>query len=317
MNEHKYKYKIMKKQLFSIALIGMFTLTNCSSDEDVSDSIESSLEDAIVEDNTVEDSNDAENQDMLNELVQSMPSPLQISSAIKSSGASYNSEMLNPIGNVETYTDESKKALNIGVYGTDLGYINIYEKQLHVVGYMSALKTIAEDLQVGHFFDLEAISKMSQSMDDMEQLIIESTKSYNEMDAFLRDQGRGKISVLMALGAWVEGLHVLTQVYKQSEDKDLRERIAEQGIVVETVEKLASIYKNDADVNVYLPDLADIKKVYELVSVNEVEGETITEEIDGELVISSTGYTEFVIEDEVLEELITKVEKLRGKIISK
>lgn len=291
----------------------MLGTTSCS--EEKNDSVESSMEDEVIEQMETSEVN-ADDQEMINNLIVSMPSPLETSFTIKESGAEYNSDFLNPIENVNTYSEEGKKALNMGVYGTDLGYINIYEKQLHTVSYVTCLKTLAEDLNVGHFFDLESIERMSSASDNMDSLLIESTKSYNEMDQFLREQNRSNLSVLMAIGAWTEGMHVLSQVYQQTKREELKDKIAEQAVVLDIISELVNHNKNDEDINKLSVQINKIIDAYKNVEVIEVEGETEMVEVDGELQIIETGYTEYKISDENLSTIITEIETLRNEVIN-
>lgn len=304
----------MRKTFIYMAVFGALFLSNCSNSEEGS-SLEESLEDDMVAEVNKQTEEQLKNQEMLNDLIVSMPSPLETSFAIKSSGAEYNSEFLNPIQNIEKYSSESKKAMNMGVYGTDLGYINIYEKQLHVVSYMTCLKTLAEDLNVGHFFDLEAVAKMTSNANNMDSLILESTRSYNEMDNFLREQNREKLSVLMAIGAWSEGMNILIDVFKQTNDVELRNKIIEQGIVVETISSLINIYSDDEYFKPIVPLMGNIELAYAKVQTNEVEGETQMVEVDGELQIIETGYTEYSISDGDFDVIIQNIGQLRSLII--
>ena len=50
---------------------------------------------------------------------------MEITMLIKEGGAVYDKQELNDHNNVSNYTTNFKKALNLGVYGTDLGYANI------------------------------------------------------------------------------------------------------------------------------------------------------------------------------------------------
>src|SRR5687768_11415383 len=58
----------------------------------------------------------------------SIPSPFQTATLIKNSGAPFNSSLLNPVGNKDNYSTNFHKALNLGIYGADMGYLTIYEK---------------------------------------------------------------------------------------------------------------------------------------------------------------------------------------------
>ena len=65
---------------------------------------------------------------VISSILQQIPSPLEISVLLKESGTKYNSTILNTTENLPKYNNNYKKALNLGIYGTDLGYTNIYEQ---------------------------------------------------------------------------------------------------------------------------------------------------------------------------------------------
>ena len=67
-------------------------------------------------------------EEVIGEILQQIPSPLEISMLLKESGKKYNASYLNPAENRSKYNSNYQKALNLGVYGTDLGYTNIYEQ---------------------------------------------------------------------------------------------------------------------------------------------------------------------------------------------
>ena len=58
----------------------------------------------------------------------SLPSPYQISLILHESGISYNKELLNPSRRASDYVTNFSRAINFGVFGVDLGYINIYQQ---------------------------------------------------------------------------------------------------------------------------------------------------------------------------------------------
>ena len=69
--------------------------------------------------------------------------------------------MLNSSDNLSKYNSNYQKALNLGIYGTDLGYTNIYEQNQDGIKYLSSIKSLAEGLNIGQFFDILTIWVMS------------------------------------------------------------------------------------------------------------------------------------------------------------
>lgn len=57
-------------------------------------------------------------------------SPIELTKIFENVGAEYTQPVLNPTENASNYLSSSKAALNLGVYGVDLGYLQnfIYHK---------------------------------------------------------------------------------------------------------------------------------------------------------------------------------------------
>ncbi|MBA3706179.1 MAG: hypothetical protein H0W84_09860, partial [Bacteroidetes bacterium] len=58
----------------------------------------------------------------------SIPSPIQTAFLIKNSGAAYSKDILNAANKSAQYATNFSKALNLGIYGADLGYVTIYDQ---------------------------------------------------------------------------------------------------------------------------------------------------------------------------------------------
>ncbi|MCZ8216350.1 MAG: hypothetical protein O9262_08945, partial [Cyclobacteriaceae bacterium] len=91
-------------------------------------------------------------EEVIGDILQQIPAPLEISVLLKESGQKYNIAYLNTPDNLSKYNSSFKKALNLGIYGTDLGYTNIYEQNQDGVKYMSSIKDLADGLNIGQFF---------------------------------------------------------------------------------------------------------------------------------------------------------------------
>src|SRR5574339_30509 len=107
----------MKKLIvFALAVL----LFNCGQQKKADDQAFQSAMDTLKEVGPKIDEN------LVNGILQTIPSPLEISSILKESGSKYESSILNSDNNLSKYNNNFKKALNLGVFGTDLGYTNIY-----------------------------------------------------------------------------------------------------------------------------------------------------------------------------------------------
>jgi len=68
-----------------------------------------------------------------NNTLFTIPSPFQVTSIIRSNDIDYNKSFLSPPENVSNYTTVFKQSLNIGIYGTDMGYLNIYDQTPDII----------------------------------------------------------------------------------------------------------------------------------------------------------------------------------------
>src|SRR5688572_3696621 len=133
-------------------------------------------------------------EEVISSILNSIPSPLEISVLLKESGKKYNASYLNSVDNLSKYNSNYKKALNLGVYGTDLGYTNIYEQNQDGVKYMSSIKELADGLNIGQFFDVETIGRLATNSKNLDSLLLITTQNFNSINHYLQTQSRANLS---------------------------------------------------------------------------------------------------------------------------
>lgn len=256
--------------------------------------------------------------EVIGDILQSIPSPLEISVLLKESGKKYNASYLNSADNTAKYNSNFKKALNLGVYGADLGYTNIYEQNQDGVKYMASIKELADGLNIGQFFDIETIGRLATNSKNLDSLLLITTQNFNEINRYLQSQSRSNLSVLQLTGGWLEALHITCEVAAASPDnKQLRETIGEQKIILENIILLVSFYK-EADQNMasLLTDLEELKKIYDKVKITYTYKESTFEIVDGVMVIKDNSTSTIDITEEDVNNIRTVTNSIRNKIIS-
>lgn len=254
-------------------------------------------------------------EEIIEEMIHSIPSPIEMTSIILASGADFDEQILNNADNVDKYETAFSKALNLGVFGTDLGYLNIYEKTVLSIDYLSAVRSLAKDLKVDQFFDFHTLKRLASSNDNIDSLINITTQGFSKMDAYLREQNRTKASVMIVAGTFIEGLYIAAQITEKTGNEKIKERIGEQKMSLDNLIVMLEVYKNDPDVEKLIVDFKELKDIYSNVEIITVYGEPITKEVDGMLVIEDQSTSEVKMTDDVLLNIIMKVKELRTKII--
>lgn len=257
-------------------------------------------------------------EEVIDDLLQEIPSPLEISVLLKSSGKKYDLTYLNPADNISKYNNNYQKALNLGIYGTDLGYTNIYEKNQDGLKYMSSIKSLANDLNIGQFFDIETIGRLATNSKNLDSLLLITTQNFNSINHYFQEMRRSNLSVLLLSGGWLEAMHITCNVaVTDPKNKELQEKIGEQKIILEKVMKLLSFYKeSDKNMASLLADLEELKKVYDNVTITYVYKESTFEVKDGVMVIKDNSTTTVAITPEQVSEIKNITSIIRNKIIS-
>lgn len=284
----------------AVAVLSFFSA--CSS----SDTTENSTEE-IGETTEKEDLNQAQ------QVLYSMPSPFELASLLKNSGASFNKELINSPENASKYTTSKSRALNLGIYGADLSYASIFGQTQEAMKYLQCVKKLTEDLGIATAFDSETMNRIDKTMakkdekerdDELQQIVSEA---YLTANAFLKDNERAKTASLILAGGWVEGLYIAASLSKKTEkNQELLLMMAEQKFSLENLTALLESYQDDPQVAEVLKDMNELMTIYNKIeesatAVVEVKTDTVQNvtEIGGDAVVSLTPRLAAEISDKI------------------
>lgn len=305
---------MIKKIVFGLALLaGVNFITSCSSCSsskvDELDEIPDSVANAPLQ----------LSENVVNDMIQNISSPVEMANSIKNSGAGFSEKVLNPADNMKNYNSSFKRALNLGVYSADLGYINTFNKSSVVVQYLLAVKELADGINVGQFLDFQTLKRLATNSTNLDSLKQMSVTSFNKMDRYLREQKRANTSTAIIAGAWIEGVNITCDVVEQTSDADLTNRLAEQKEIVKILlVVLDNFAKADKNFQALCEKIHSVNEAYENVRITYEFGEPVTKEVDGMLVIEQNEipHYEFTPDKEtVIKDIISKVRDARQFVI--
>ncbi|HUW07551.1 MAG TPA: hypothetical protein VMW01_14990 [Williamwhitmania sp.] len=301
---------MLKKLLYFVSITVM--MSGCSScvhqgNVDLQQSLD--VPDTVIEDQTQFDPN------VVQDMVQNIASPVEISALFKSLKAPFSKDYLAPTKNVDAFNTSFRKSIGLGIYGADLGYINMYGKTLMVVDYISAIKTLADGIKVGQFFDFSTLKRLSSNDGNIDSLIFISTSNFNKIDAYLKETNRSSLSSVIIAGVWIEGLYLSCQVASSISSPELNEYIGEQKIAFQTLYLVLSHYKKDPNIGGLVDDLSELKSIYDEITITYEVGEPKTIEKNGVITFVQNDKSNVNISDDQLKRLKAAVEKIRNKLI--
>lgn len=254
--------------------------------------------------------------EVVGDMIQNISSPVEMANEIKSSGVQFSQSTLNAAGREGDYETSFKRAINLGVYAADLGYINTFGKNLVVVDYLSSIKRLADGIGVGQFLDFSLLSRMAKDNTNLDSLKQLSVSSFNNIDKYLREQKRSNVSTAIVVGTWLEGIYITGSVIEQTHDKGLTDRLGEQKNIVEILQIVVHTYARS---DVYFKELSkqidELKAIYDGVRITTEMGTPETKEVNGMLVIEQNEITTVEITDEQVASIIAKVKEIRNDVI--
>jgi len=303
---------LKKLSYLTLMIAGVFLMSACSgSSKKSSESDELTLSTPADESAALELS-----EEVMSDVIQNISSPVEMASIIKATGVDFSQKILNKTDKVDIYNTSFKRALNLGVYSADLGYINTFDKNNIVVSYLVAIKTLSEGIKVGQFFDFTALKRMATNNNNLDSLMQISISSFNKMDSYLRSQKRSNVSSLIVTGAWIEGLYISSSVIEQTNNEGLINRIAEQKDIINIIEIILNNYSNDPDFAELAQRLGKLKSAYDKVSITTEFAEPKTIEQDGKLIIVQDEISHIEITPEQVAAIVAEIKSLREFIVS-
>lgn len=243
----------------------------------------------------------------------SLPSPIETSMLIKRAGAQYNEEFLNPVANISKYTTNKSMALAMGVYGADLSYASIFEQTQTVMKYMSVSKKLADGLGLLSTIDNNIVKRLENNVNDRDSIIRIISETFMNSNSTLKEDNRPALAAIILAGGWIEGLYLATAVTKSTKDKELIERIVDQRLSFNDLQKLLESNNDNPDCAQILNDLAAVRLAFEAIQVQTSEIVPVT---DKESKITTlTGSSKIQITEDQFKKLKEEALKLRTAIV--
>ena len=291
--------------LVSVMFIFSACGTDSASDENEGESIESEVMNAI-------DTNATQIYKFDNTLF-SIPSPYEISILMKDLNIEYNPNIINSVGNAQTYTDNFKKALNLGVYGADLAYLNMNKQIPEAAKYFATIKITAEELQLSGAFDLNTITRIENNLSNEDSLLHILSMVYRNTDKYLKENNRQDIGVLVLTGGWIESVYFLAQVAQETNNEKIKTRLGEQKYPLENLIKILSpFYNNSEQYGELMEALIDLAYVFDGIDVEYTYEKPVTDEEAKETIINSS--SNLLMNAEHIDMITKKISKIRTDI---
>ncbi len=242
----------------------------------------------------------------------SIPSPVQTAMLIKSLNLPFNEGLLNPITSANNYTTEHKQALNLGIYGTDLGYASLYEQKNVSLKYLSVVEKITSELGLEGAFNKEFISRFEKNNSNQDSMMLIVSEAFRKADNFLKNNNRKPTSSLILTGGWIESLHFACELNKHKRNDKIVERIGEQQQTLNTIIEILTEYNKGKSNDKLISDLKDLKFYFDKVNIDYEFVEPKTDEASKTTTLQHK--ISVKIDTDILNQITLKVASIRNSI---
>lgn len=294
----------MKITFYSLSIIGLSLslLTSCGGSNDGKEKV----------DKEVLDPNSSLNTNFDGKIF-SIPSPVQTALLIKEINLPFNQDLLNPIKSASTYSTEYKQALNLGIYGTDLGYSALYKQKSVSLKYLSVVEKLTGELGLEGAFDKKFMSRFEKNSDNQDSMMVIVSDAFRKADNYLKNSNRKATSALILTGGWVESLHYACQLNKTKSNQKIISRIGEQQQTLNTIIEILEEYNKKGSNDNLISELKDLRTSFDKVVIDyqyvapKTDAKTKTTTLNHNITVK--------IDAATLEQIALKVAQIRENII--
>ena len=243
----------------------------------------------------------------------SVPSPIQTAFLLKEVGTEFQSRLLHNSEMASNYNTTYEKALNLGVYGADLGYATIYDQSQEALAYMAVSRKLTENLGISGIYDKTLLERFEANIAKEDSLMALVSDAFKSANRYLKNNDQEDLSALILAGGWIETLHFATQLSMKNDYPAIKNRIGEQKITIENLIKLLLPHQSDQEIAELINDLNELRDIYAGITFSYEFKAPETDAEANRTVIKSLSSVEMT--NEQLGDITDKVSAMRNRII--
>ncbi len=210
--------------------------------------------------------------------------PCEMVYIFRDTDLSFDQNLVNNPENAGKYSANHKRAVNLGVYGVDLGYLRINNEPQKMKDYGMVINKMANDLGIPDEHVNHAMGYLRSETSDIDSLYEMTCELFEITDSYLNSNERQNISALIILGGWIEALYITSHLVESNIPEEIMNRVARQKYSLKSLISLLKMYEDNMAVTNYLVMLKSLQKVYDEVDLyyedeNDIEIDTINKKI--------------------------------------
>jgi hypothetical protein len=189
----------------------------------------------------------------------SLPDRKMVLKLIEENKIEYKPDVLNDPTLVNKYTIEFSKAINLGIYGSDLSIASSFDQTQESMVFLKCVNVLAGSLGVNSAFDQRLFERIESNNNNKDSIIEIVTEAFKKVDEILKYNNRPATSAIILSGCWIEGLYVSCQMGQDAQAESIiKTIIAQKESLKNLIVMLEGVTLEEPATTV----LKDLKKLY-------------------------------------------------------
>lgn len=249
----------MKKIFYIFLVVGSFLFCACS---------ESDKNEDLVEEELHSTNNDKKVVFSAQNVFNTLPDKELVLSLIEKNNLEYNPDFLNDPNMVNKYTIEFLKAVNLGIYGSDLTISSTFDQTQESMVFLKCVNVLAGNLGVNAAFDQRMFDRIQSNDNNKDSVLQIITESFKKVDEILKTNNRPGTSAIILAGCWIEGLYVSCQMAQVVTAESIFKTILAQKESLHNLLALLESVELKESEKFLLTGLKELHKIYEVAETS-------------------------------------------------
>ena len=246
----------------------------------------------------------------LKKIFRAAPSPMETARIIQKEGLPFNADYLCNLSMADQDGMSTDHAIHLGLYGADVSYASIFQKNAESLQYLEAVKTLSKELGVGSVLSEDIIARAEKNRANRDTIVTIVSRAFFDLNQQLKVAGHEDLSGLVVAAGWVEGLYLATRELDGATD-GLKQRIAEQKLILEDVLDLIDSYSDSPAIESMISQLQPVLAAFDGVGS---AGDATPTVDNNEGVIVISGGNKLKADDETISAISEAVALVRNNL---
>ncbi|MCU0359363.1 MAG: hypothetical protein MUF75_01395 [Bacteroidia bacterium] len=197
-----------------------------------------------------------------------LPDKELVLSLIEKNNLEYNPDFLNDPNLVTKYNIEFFKAINLGIYGSDLTISSTFDQTQESMVFLKCVNVLAGNLGVNAAFDQRMFDRIQSNDNNKDSVLQIITESFKKVDEILKNNNRPGTSAIILAGCWIEGLYVSCQMAQVVSAESIFKTILSQKESLHNLLALLESVELKENELFLVKDLRELHKIYEVAETS-------------------------------------------------